>query len=307
MGKIKIAISLFFGSLLGLIWVVPAYAITPQVSVAGLPEYVTVDHFKLSCTALMDPGSTAQFSFKKEGNSYANFGSSIDLDSSQCLIDVTSSQIDSQAKYFFKVTLNSGQESETSTTYDVSGPSAVRDYGKEKIGSTTYRIRWTNPGESDFAQVIIYRGEAPDISANDSTKIAQVGGAPDAQKEYIDNGVSPDKTYYYIIRALDKAGNSSSLVGDTTTTTVLGTSTTATGGQGGTEGTVRVLPKEEQPEGQVLKESTEQVPAQEAGPVKAAVNEAVGKISSSRTLTWLAIAAFVLGILSWFFFRRRNR
>jgi hypothetical protein len=284
---------------------VPAYAITPQVSITSLPEYVTVDYFKLSCSAI--GGSTAQFSFKKEGGSYSNFGALIDLTTSQCLVDVTSAQIDSQAKYFFRVVLNSGQESVTSTTYDVSGPSAVRDYGKEKIGNTTYRIRWTNPGESDFAQVVIYRGEASDISANDSTKIAQVGGAPDAQKEYIDNGVSPDKTYYYIIRALDKAGNSSSLVGDTTTTTVLGTSTTTSGGQGGTEGTVRVLPTEEEPQGEVLKESTEQAPVEEVGPVKQAVDEAVTRISTNRTLTWAAIAAFALGLLSFFFFRRRNR
>ena len=301
MQKIKIATSLLLGSLFSLLWAVPVYA--ASVSIVSLPEYVTVDHFKLSCTAL--GGSNAQFSFKKDGGSYSNLGSSIDLTSSQCLVDVTSAQIDSQAKYFFKVNVN-GEERETSTTYDVSGPSAVRDYGKEKIGNTTYRIRWTNPGESDFAQVIIYRGEAPDFSANDSTKIAQVGGAPDAQKEYIDNGVSPDKTYYYIIRALDKAGNSSSLVGDTTTTTVLGTSTTATGGQGG-EGTVRVLPTEEEPEGEVLKESTEQAPAEEAGPVKEAVDEAVTRISTNRTLTWAAIAAFALGLLSFFFFRRRNR
>lgn len=304
MQKIKIALSLFIASVFGLLWAVPAYAVTPQVAIAQLPEYVRVDYFQLSCSAL--EGSTAQFSFKKDGGSYSNFGSLIDLTTSQCLVNVSSAQIDSQAKYFFKVTLNSGQESETSTTYDVSGPSAVRDYGKEKIGNTTYRIRWTNPGESDFAQVIIYRGEAPDISADDSTKIAQVGGAHDAQMEYIDNGVSPDKTYYYIIRALDKAGNSSDLVGDVQTTTVLTTTTTTTSQGGGTGGTVQVLPEEE-PEGEVLKESTEEAPAEEVGPVKEAVDAAVERISTNRTLTRVAVAALVLGLLSYFIFRKRGR
>ena len=302
MQRIKLALSFLLSSLFGLLWALPVYAAT--VSIASLPEYVRVDHFKLSCTAL--GGTTAQFSFKKDGGSYSNFGALIDLTTNQCLVDVTSAQIDSQTKYFFKVNVD-GDEKETSTTYDVSGPSAVRDYGKEKIGTTTYRIRWTNPGESDFAQVIIYRGEAPDISADDSTKIAQVGGAPDAQMEYLDNGIVPDKTYYYIIRALDKAGNSSSLVGDAQTTTVLGTSTTTTTtSQGAAEGTVRVLPEEES-EGQVLEESTEQTPSEEVGPVKAAVDEAVSRISTNRALTWVAIAAVVLGLLYYYFFRRRNR
>ena len=301
MQRIKIALSLFLSTLFGLFLAVPAYAITPQVSITSLPEYVTVDYFKLSCSAI--GGSTAQFSFKKEGGSYSNFGALIDLTTSQCLVDVTSAQIDSQTKYFFKVNVD-GDERETSTTYDVSGPSAVRDYGKERIGNTTYRIRWTNPGESDFAQVIIYRGEAPDISADDSTKIAQVGGAPDAQMEYLDNGIVPDKTYYYIIRALDKAGNSSSLVGDVQITTVFTTTTTTTASQG--TGGVQVLPEEE-PQGEVLEESTEQTPSEEVGPVKAAIDEVVGRISTNRTLTWVAIGAFVLGLLYYFFFRRRNR
>ena len=299
MQRIKLALSFLLSSLFGLLWALPVYAAT--VSIASLPEYVRVDHFKLSCTAL--GGTTAQFSFKKDGGSYSNFGALIDLTTSQCLVDVTSAQIDSQTKYFFKVNVD-GDERETSTTYDVSGPSAVRDYGKERIGNTTYRIRWTNPGESDFAQVIIYRGEAPDISADDSTKIAQVGGAPDAQMEYLDNGIVPDKTYYYIIRALDKAGNSSSLVGDVQITTVFTTTTTTTASQG--TGGVQVLPEEE-PQGEVLEESTEQTPSEEVGPVKAAIDEVVGRISTNRTLTWVAIGAFVLGLLYYFFFRRRNR
>ncbi|HJX59052.1 hypothetical protein A2V61_04220 [Candidatus Woesebacteria bacterium RBG_19FT_COMBO_47_8] len=298
MQKTKIA-TLLLGFLAGFVLLASPVS-AASVSITNLPEYVTVDHFKLSCTALVPGGSSAQFAFKKEGGSFSNFGPSIDLDTTACLVDVTSTQIDSQAKYYFRVDVN-GTTAETSTTYDVSGPSAPRDYGKEKIGNTTYKIRWTNPGESDFAQVFIYRGETNDFSADNDKKIAQVGGAHDAEMSYIDNGVAPDKTYYYILRALDKAGNSSSLIGDTQTTTVLGTTTTAAGGQ---TGTVRVLPKEET-EGEVLPEATE-APTK-APEASSAVTEAVGRISSSKTLTGLAIAAFILGLASYYILRSKNR
>ena len=244
----------------------------------------------------------AQFSYKKDGESFANLGSAINLTSAPCLVDVTSSQINEQKKYFFKVNVD-GTEVETSTTYDVTAPSAIHDYGKERIGPTTYKIRWTNPGEGDFAQVFIYRGESPDFGADNDKIVAKIGGAPDAQMSWLDNGISPDKEYYYIVRALDKAGNSSSLVGDSQTTYQQVAPSTAPSVAG-----TSVVQVPGEPAGEVLKDSTEQAvaPAQEAGPVKAAVDAAVGKIKSNRTLGMLAIGAFGLGLISYFLFRRRR-
>ena len=299
MRKTKIAITLLIGSLFGLLWLAPAYA-APIVSIVQLPEYVRVDNFKLSCTAL--GGSTAQFSYKKDGEAYANLGSAIDLTSAPCLVDVTSSQINEQKKFFFKVNVD-GTEVETSTTYDVTAPSAIHDYGKERIGPTTYKIRWTNPGEGDFAQVFIYRGEAKDFGADSDKIVAQVGGAPDAQMSWLDNSVSADKEYYYIIRALDKAGNSSSLVGEAGT--VLGAATATTPGATGQTGTVSVLPKEE-PKGEVLKESTEATPTAAPQTAKEAVGQAVETIKTSKALSTIAIAAFIVGLFWYFLSRRRS-
>jgi len=284
--------------LLGLFAARPAYATVPQVTIAQLPAYVTVDHFKLSCTAL--GGTTAQFFYRKDDwASFTSFGPAIDLTVAPfCLVEVTSSQIDSQTKYFFRVEINGGASSETSTIYDVSGPDSVRDYSKDKVGPTTYRIHWTNPGNSDFYQVFIYRGEAPDFSANDSAKVTGIAGAPNANMSWDDNGVSSDKTYYYIIRALDKAGNSSGLVGDSQTTTVLGT----TAPSAGQAGQVQVLPKEKAVGGEVLPQSSTGE-AEKAGTAEG-LGEAGSKVG--KVLTGAAILAVLAGGI-WYFVSKRKR
>jgi uncharacterized protein YjeT (DUF2065 family) len=103
---------------------------------------------------------------------------------------------------------------------------------------------------------------------------------------------------------LDKAGNSSSLVGEAGT--VLGATTTTTTGAAGQTGTVRVLPKEA-PQGEVLKESTEgATPTAAPQTAKEAVGQAVETIKTSKALTAIAIAAFVVGLLWYFLSRRRN-
>jgi hypothetical protein len=289
----------------GLVLLTASTAYAASVSIAQLPEYVRVDHFKLSCTAL--DGNEAKFFYKKDGGSYSSFGPAINLNTTSCLVDVTSSQIGSEGKYFFKVEVDSGSPFETSTTYDVSGPDNVRDYSKDKTGPTSYRIHWTNPGNSDFYQVFIYRGETSDFSANDDKKVTGIVGPTDTNMSWDDAGLDPNKTYYYIIRALDKAGNSSGLVGDAgtviSTTTVTTQGATGTG-QGG-ESTVTSLPQEEA-QGEVLQEATEVPVEEEAGPVKAAVDEAVSRVKTSTVLAGTLIGAFVLGLI-WYFASRRRQ
>lgn len=278
-----------------------AYA--ASLAISQLPEYVTVDHFKLSCTAL-GGSTTAQFSYKKDGGSYSDFGPAINLTTTPCLVDVTSSQIDSQTKYYFKVTVGSAS-AETSTTYDVSGPDPVRDYSKDKIGLTSYRIHWTNPGNSDFRQVFIYRGEAPDFSANDDKKVTGIAGTPDTNMSWDDSGLDPNKTYYYIIRALDKAGNSSGLVGDTYTVQGEAVVTTVTPTQGA-EGRVTALPKEE---GQVLGEEEGELtatPIPTPSNIQEAVTEAVSRFKNSKLLIGIGVLAFIVGLI-WYWASSKKR
>lgn len=294
MQKIKLIISLFILSLF--ISVKSVAAGTVYLSITDLPDYITTNNFKLSCTAL--GGTTAQFAYMKEGGSYTDFGSAIDLTTTSCQVQVTSAQIDEQTKYYFKVTVD-GVSDETSTFYDVSGPSNVGNYYKDGLGDG-YRLHWRNPSDSDFSKVILYRGEAADFSADSSHEIATVAGGGDSDMTYEDHGLDPNKTYYYAIRALDKAGNSSGLVGDAGTT-VLGTSTQATTTPR-TSSKVVSLPKEEA--GQVLPESTEASKEAVEEP-KGALGGVVEFAKNRTKLTVLILAG--VGFLGYLLYRKTRK
>lgn len=222
--KITIGIITFLAA--GALMTKPALAITPQVSIQQLPSYMNTDSFKLSCSAMTDAlidgdsgtTSTAQFYFEKNGGGYSAFGPSIDLSNTSCQVQVTGTQISGEDKYNFKVSID-GVEASTSTIYDHSGPSTVSDYHKEQLNDG-FKIFWKNPSDSDFSKVIIYRGEVSDFSADSSHEVTTQPGGGGSPMTYEDHfGADFSKTYYYILRAVDKAGNSSEIVGDTVTIT----------------------------------------------------------------------------------------
>jgi len=252
MQKIKILL-LSLGIFLFVVSPVAAFAPTIQT----LPSYINNNSFKLSCTA---NGTAAQFMYKKEGGSYVNLGSSIDLGTSQCLVQVTSSEVNDQTKYYFKVNVDGTDSNEVSTTYDTNGPGAVWGYYKDGLGDG-FRLHYHTPSDSDFSKVIIYRGDISGFSADSSHEISTINAGGNSDMTYEDHfGPTPGKTYYYLIRALDYAGNSSGLVGDsdptvaTTTGGILGAST------GGTSGKVTQLPQG----GSVLGDETEPSDSSEA-------------------------------------------
>lgn len=302
----------FLLSLIGLFFAGSAYAqMSPKVAITQLPEYTKTNSLKLQYSAISsNPADiTAQFYYRKDGNSYVPFGGV--FTGSNGVIQTTDMQINDQAKYYFKVVLNSGQESETWTTYDVSAPGEPGGFSKERLGPTTYRIKWHTPNSDDFSQVIIYRGEKIDIEANSGAEVARVGGTKDTDYEWVDNGVDPTKDYYYVVRAVDKAGNTSSLIGDAELAAVLGISTTGTISQSSgsvPEGSVVTLPKEE-PEGQVLEESTEVVEEEIINMDKELENgiakTVVKRITSSWILTAAIVIAFVAGFTSYFISKRK--
>ena len=108
----------------------------------------------------------------------------------------------------FKVEINGGSAADsTSISYDHSGPSPVQNYWKEMIAPGHYKLHWKNPGDTDFSRVFIYRSESTDFDANGSTKVAEVGGSYDSDMTWDNPGLDGSKTYYYALRAIDKAGN----------------------------------------------------------------------------------------------------
>jgi hypothetical protein len=258
--KNKIIVSLFGSIFIWLLAVVPAKA-SIIVSIQSLPDYVNTNTFKLSCTS---NGSSAQFYVSKHGGSYITFGSIIDLAVNPCVVQVTSSQLDEQTDYKFKVIVDGTESPETSTIYDASGPSPVSGYSKERIGDGKYKLHYHTPSDGDFSKVLIYRGETGDFSADGGHQIAEVLCGANSDMTYEDS-FSPDasKTYYYNIRALDKANNSSGLTGDGGATTYVTTVLGASASPVAKKTTVTVLPKEKS-SGSVL--GTEATPEASATP-----------------------------------------
>lgn len=288
----KIKISALIVSVLAfasLLLASPARAVTTQVSIQQLPSYINTNSFYLSCSAISDSltdgnpatTTTAQFSVSKDGGSYNNFGPSIDLSTTSCKVQVTDSQVTDEGTFNFKVTLDSGQSSQTSTIYDHNGPGTPSGYYKEGL-SDGFRIHWTNPTDSDFARVIIYRGETPDFTADGSHEVTSQSGGGGSPMTYEDHfGPVPGKAYYYDLRAVDKAGNSSGLVGDGSSVTTTSSSSPAPAGSGGK---VTVLPKEGTG-GSVL--GTEAGPTPQGTAASTSSTEDVNAIQKVGLLKWI--------------------
>src|SRR3989344_8265441 len=161
MHKIKLTLGLL---ILGLFIVRPAMAIVPVISIQTLPSYVSSNSFKLSCTS---NGGNAQFYVRKEGGSYFAFGPSINLLITPCLVQVTSSEISEETKFYFKVNVDGTDSAETSTIFDNSGPGGVSGFYKDELGDGV-RLHYHTPSDTDFDKVIIYRGDTVGFSADSS-------------------------------------------------------------------------------------------------------------------------------------------
>lgn len=295
MQKIKLIIGLFVLGLLLSVSSVKA-GIAVNLSITGLPSYITTNYFKLSYSCL---GCTSvQFYVSKNGGVWNSFGGSMTDASGQ--VQVTSAQVDEQTSYAFKVVDASGAEAKTETFYDISGPSPVSNYYKDGL-SDGNKLHWRNPSDSDFDKVVIYRSESTDFSADASHEIARVAGGANSDMTYDDHTPDSSKTYYYALRALDKAGNSSSLVGDAGTT-VLGTSTQATVAPG-TSSKVVSLPREEV-QGQVLPESTI-APEEVSEGSKGVIGEVVQFAKDRTKLTVLILAG--LGLAGYLLYRKARK
>ncbi len=187
----------------------PSVKAASVLAIQTLPSYMNTDTFKLSCTS---DASSVTFSVTKSGGSTVSFAT-VDLTVNPCQVQITSSQITGEGEYTFSVTDGALSKS-TTTIFDKSGPSPVSDYYKDGL-SDGVRIHWTNPSDSDFSKVIIYRGDTPDFTADSAHEITTQPGGGGSPMTYEDHSVPlAGKTFYYNLRAIDKAGNSSSLVGD---------------------------------------------------------------------------------------------
>jgi hypothetical protein len=286
--------------------VVSVKAITDTVAISDLPGYLNTDTFKLSYSALSDSSVTAQFYVRKDTNpTWIAFGGIQTGASGQ--IQATGTQInDGDGLYRFKVQINGGTAGdETTTTIDRSGPSPVQNYWKEQVAGGFYRLHWKNPGDDDLSRVFIYRSTETQFTADGLTKVGELGGGPDNEMTWDNVGLDSSKTYYYALRAVDKAGNASGIVSDPETqVTVLEAAT-----QIPAEEEVITLPREEEG-GQVLGEEEKVIETEEgvSGEAVDSLEEVAGVVTTGRRrIIWFVATVFVFGLVYYFFRRRKRR
>ncbi|MDD2482786.1 MAG: VWA domain-containing protein [Candidatus Shapirobacteria bacterium] len=133
--------------------------------------------------------------------------------------------------YFYAIASSGGEEYRSDSVavdYDSSGPGTPNDYSKEREGCN-YKISFKASNDGKTNIIRIYRADVTKFIADSGSQIGQVGISPDQKGSFTDVNV-PDcnKTYYYVIRAFDEAGNGSGLAGDFITV-YTSTTTTTTG------------------------------------------------------------------------------
>lgn len=309
----KLIISLLLGISFLLLGSGSALAANLFVQITDLPEYKNTDTFKVSYTALQIDGAdiTAQFYYHKEGEGWSTLGSG--LAGTTGSVDTNWSNFNTDAKYFFKIEVLSNGEpasDETSTTIDRKSPSAPGEYGKSRIANNAYRLSWKTPNDNDFSYVAVYRSKDQNFTADGGTLVVQVGGDKDTKITWEDHGLEINRDFFYAIRAVDKAGNASEVVGDGGTTTYV--NVTPTPG-GLTTGQVKLLPKENTggSEGQILggetDESVTPTPESQTGLSNAlgGVTQTISGMSTGQRIFWGIVILGLLGV-GYYFFKNKS-
>jgi len=199
-----------------------------------------INDLKLTFVALdLDNKAITVKCFKKgpSDSGYSQFGVDIPLaapgNTDQC--ETNSSFLNTEGTYNFYVTANGEESNIVSLDYKTSGPGTPSDYRKEWLNNgCDYKIHFKTAddgGKTD--KVELYRADITDFILDNGSRVASV--SIDSNQESTITNTVPDcsKSYYYVLRAFDDAGNGSGTIGDTVTitktSTTIGTTTTTTG------------------------------------------------------------------------------
>jgi hypothetical protein len=216
--------------------------------------------------------------------------------------------------YYFKATASNGVDSDdtelqglVAVGYDDRDPSVPTNYKKEKISDCQYKISFKTADDGMTSRVEVYRSESTIMALDGSTRVGDVVVGPNTDGSFTESIPDCNKTYYYVIRAFNVAGNASGPTGDsvtvTTTTAVLGV----------TEGAIPVtnvtLPAGE---GQVLGEKTPEEASPTAKPEvisvkeKGAVKGASDFVSKNK---WplVTLALVLAAIIAYVFFKKKQK
>lgn len=84
---------------------------------------------------------------------------------------------------------------------DITAPNAPTEVAAAALGEGKIKLSWKNPAK-DFSHAKLYRSEKEGEVG--SVKVAEIFG-----DTFTDDGVSDGRSYYYVVRAVDPAGNES--------------------------------------------------------------------------------------------------
>lgn len=186
---------------------------------------------------------------------------------------VTSSAFNRAGTFTVKAVADAGADTASDAVtidYMTGGPGDPVNYGKEKLSSCEYKIKFRSADDSGkTVKIEVYRSDSTSFTADAGTRIASVTMGSNTDGSITSVVSACDKPYYFAVRAFDSAGNGSGLVGDSEikVTTTGGTTTTTTGTTQGNAGAVPVAegqgnvnrPQEgegKKTEGSILGEST---------------------------------------------------
>ncbi|HPT65677.1 MAG TPA: SdrD B-like domain-containing protein, partial [Candidatus Woesebacteria bacterium] len=114
-----------------------------------------------------------------------------------------------------------------SLDYNTAGPGTPNDYRKDKINNCDYKIHFKTANDGDkTVKVELYRSTSTDFSANNESLVNSVNIGSNQEKDIYISVPDCTKSYYYVLRAFDNAGNGSGVIGDTITKNIINNTTT---------------------------------------------------------------------------------
>ncbi len=252
---------------LSLILTTSVYAANLSVRIEEPKTPTNQSTFKINFVAMDISGRSITVQCFKKGpsdGSFTQYGSDINLsaggNTGNC--EVSSSIISGEGSYQFYVKANvtgpaeTIQSSTVTVEYKSSAPDTPGDYKKELQGSCQYKISFKTANDGKTSRVEVYRSDQTSFTADSGTRVGTVGIGPNLEGSFTDTLPDCGKTFYYVIRAFDGAGNGSGVTGDSVTKVIITSTTTTTETPVPTSGGAIPVSSSSVGEGQVLGQGT---------------------------------------------------
>lgn len=170
---------------------------------------------------------------KRPGESFVQFDSTKNLQnggtSDNC--HVTDGVVAGVGTYQFFVTATADSSTQNSATVSVNfddlAPGVPINYFRQtQPDGCSYKISFRSANDGgETVKVVLYRTDTLPFTADNSTKIQEIGIGSDQDGSFFATKSDCSKTYYFALRAFDSHGNGSGLVGDPEITVQSGSET----------------------------------------------------------------------------------